>query len=221
MPNVTTTLQQHPRASHLGTARRALLSIGTPRVQRWREVASGAVLATLAVATLLASPASAEPAGEAPLPPPDVTFMPSAPPATTTTVDGWMMALSATGETQTAAPALDPAVPSRDIIVGGLFNGTLRGPNGSKAPTPSGSLEVGYQVQCVPAGLLSTLRPSAVTVPVVKEDFTTVDPSATVTAFRVQVDCLGPATVRSYAILTRATSVADSVVAYYGLPRPA
>jgi hypothetical protein len=63
-------------------------------------------------------------------------------------------------------------------------------------------------------------KPKAGDVKVLKEDFTGADPSAAITEFRVQVDCTGQAFIRSYAVLTRATIVADSVVAYYGVPTP-
>jgi MspA len=152
-------------------------------------------------------------------PPPAGLAMPSPPPATAKSTDGWTLALSASSETQTPAAQLNPAVPSRDFIVGGLFNGTLRAPNGAKTPTPSGLLEVGYQIQCL-GGLLAALKPSSVDVPVLKDEFSGADPTATVTAFRVQVDCPGQAFIRSYAILTRTTNAADTVVAYYGANMP-
>jgi hypothetical protein len=64
-------------------------------------------------------------------------------------------------------------------------------------------------------------KPKVGDVEVLKEDFTGADPSAAITSFRVQVECTGQAFIRSYAVLTRATNVADSVVVYYGVPTPA
>jgi MspA len=177
--------------------------------------------AMLDTARAWADPATPDPLGDVPPPPPAEIFVPSSPPATAKSADGWTLALSANSETRTPAPPLDPAVPSRDFIVNGLFNGTLRGPNGGSTPTPSGILEVGYQIQCVPSGLLAALKPSVVDVQVLKEEFKGADPSAAVTAFRVQVDCLGPALIRSYAVLTRVTNTTDAVVAYYGASTPA
>jgi hypothetical protein len=42
-----------------------------------------------------------------------------------------------------------------------------------------------------------------------------------VTAFRVQLDCVGHGLIRAYAILTRSASAAVDVVAYYGVSVPA
>ncbi len=64
------------------------------------------------------------------------------------------------------------------------------------------------------------MKPSVVHVKVLEDDFKGADPSAAITDFRVQVDCMGQAFIRSYAVLTRTTNVTDSVVAYYGVPTP-
>jgi hypothetical protein len=68
--------------------------------------------------------------------------------------------------------------------------------------------------------LAAALKPAVTQVQVLKQDYKRADPSATVTAFRVQVDCLGPALIRSYAILTRTTYGTNAVVAYYGVSTP-
>jgi hypothetical protein len=149
-----------------------------------------------------------------------VVPVPSSPPATATTADGWTLTLSADTETLTPAP-LSPNVPARDFVVGGRFNGTLRGPRQTTTPRPSGTIEAGYQIHCLPSGLLAALKPSVTNVKVLKEDYNGADPSVAVTDYRVQVDCLGDAFIRSYAILTRTTNTANSVVAYYGVPTPA
>jgi hypothetical protein len=215
-----------PRTSsqptHDAVHRASTTAASSPR-RRWLSATLAPAVAALFTAATMAAGAHAwaNPGAEVPPPPPATAFVPSSPPATAKSADGWTLALSANGETRTPAPPLDPAVPSRDFIVGGLFNGTLRGPNGAKSPTQSGILEVGYQIQCVPAGMLAALKPAVVDVPVLKEEFTGANPSAAVTAFRVQVDCMGPAAIRSYAILTRTTNAADAVVAYYGISTPA
>lgn len=176
--------------------------------------------ATLGGAQASADPASPDPLADVP-PPPAVAVVPSSPPATAKSTDGWTLAISANSESLTPVPPLEPALATRDFIVSGLFIGTLRGPSQKTTPTPSGSFEVGYQIQCVPSGMLAALKPAVTEVQVLKEDFEGADPSAAVSAFRVQVDCMGPALIRSYAILTRTTNGTDAVVAYYGVSTPA
>lgn len=223
----------HPPASEATTThprlaiadRRNSLS-ATPSGRRQAKPVSIALAMALCISTamLSAGRAEADPASTGPMldivsPPPAAVAVPSPPPVTAKSTDGWTLALLANSETQTPAAPLNPAVPSRDFIVGGLFNGTLRAPNGAKTPAPSGTLQVGYQIQCL-GGLLAALKPSSVDVPVLKEEFSGADPTATVTAFRVQVDCPGQAFIRSYAILTRTTNADDTVVAYYGANIP-
>jgi hypothetical protein len=176
--------------------------------------------ATLGGAQASADPASPDPLADVP-PPPAVVVVPSSPPATGKSADGWTLVLSANSESLTPVPPPEPALATRDFIVGGLFTGTLRGPSQKTTPTPLGSLEVGYQIQCVPSGMLAALKPAVTEIQVIKEDFEGADPSAAVSAFRVQVDCMGPALIRSYAILTRTTNGTDAVVAYYGVSTPA
>jgi hypothetical protein len=154
-------------------------------------------------------------------PAPADVWVASSPPATATSTDGWTMTLSANNETQTPAPPLDPAVPSQDYIVGGVFSASLRAPDPKTTTPPSGTLEVGYQIQCVGGGLLATLKPGIVKIQVLKQEFTGFNPAAVVTAFRVQVDCVDQAMIRSYAILTRSANAAGAVVAYYGVSVPA
>jgi hypothetical protein len=166
--------------------------------------------------------ADSDPLVDASPPAPEEVGVPSSPPATATSTDGWTMTLSANNETQTPAPPLDPAEPSQDYVVGGLFSASLRAPDSAPAPPPpSGTLEVGYQIQCVGGGLLADLKPNIVKVQVLKQPFTGFNPAAVVTAFRVQVDCVDQAMIRSYAILTRSAAAADAVVAYYGVSVPA
>jgi MspA len=146
--------------------------------------------------------------------------IPSSPPATASSPDGWSLVLAANSETRFATVRLDPNIPSRDYVVSGVFTGTLRSATQSRTPTPKGTLEVGYQVQCVGGGLVALARPAAVTIPVLKQEFADADPSVTVTDFRVQVNCAGPAFLRSYATLSRGTKAADALVAYYGISTP-
>lgn len=216
----------HPRLP--STDGRIAMSVNASGERRLVSVWYALVVALFTGAAMLgagrawAEPAAPDPLGDVPPPPPAEIWVPSAPPATAKSADEWTLALSANSETRTPAPPLDPAVPSRDYVVNGLFNGTLRGPNQGTTPTPSGILEVGYQVQCVPSGLLAAAaKPGVVDIQVLKEEFKGADPSAAITAFRVQVDCLGPAFIRSYAILTRVTNTTDAVVAYYGVSTPA
>lgn len=165
---------------------------------------------------------SADPIVDVPLPPPAVLPVPSAPPASAKSADGWTLAVSANSETLTPAPSPIPDAPPREFIVNGLFNGTLRGPRQATTPTPTGTIEAGYQIQCVPhgmmAGMMGAMKPNPVNVKVLSEDFKSADVSAAITDFRIQLDCMGQSFIRSYAILTRTTNTTNSVVAYYGVP---
>lgn len=200
---------------------------GTEDRRRLTALRRGALLATLyagasalGAAPALADPAAPDPVADVPPAPPAVVSVPPAPPATGKSADGWTLIASANSETLTAAVPLDPALATRDYVASGVFNGTLRGPRQRTAST-SGTFEVGYQIQCIPAGMLAALKPAVTQVQVLREDFNGANPSATVTAFHLQVDCMGPASIRSYAILTRTTGGDASVVAYYGVPVPA
>jgi hypothetical protein len=154
-------------------------------------------------------------------PAPEEVWVPSSPPATATSTDGWTIAVSASNESQTPAPPLDPAEPSLDYIVGGVFSGSLHAPDPKTTAPPSGTLEVGYQVQCVDGGMMADLKPNIVKVQVVKQSFVGFNPSVVVTAFHVQPDCVGHGMIRSYAILTRLANSAASVASYYGVSVPA
>ncbi len=68
----------------------------------------------------------------------------SSPPQTTTAPDGSTLTLSAKDETQFAAAPLTTAISTREYVVGGVFNGSVKG----TAATPAGILEVGYQIGC-------------------------------------------------------------------------
>jgi MspA len=95
-----------------------------------------------------ASPADASVATEAaaaagPGPPADGGHIPSAEPATTKTPDGWTLTISSRDETLLPVPPLTTALSSRDYVVGGIYSGSLIGPE-----LPRGVLEVGYQIGC-------------------------------------------------------------------------
>lgn len=110
-----------------------------------------AVLAACMLTGVLVGPvASAEPDAEAvsaEAAPVDDGRVESSPPATTHTPDGWTLTVSATGETQRVMAPLTTAISSREYQVGGVFNGSLTGPDEEGEP-PHGTLEVGYQIGC-------------------------------------------------------------------------
>jgi MspA len=114
-----------------------------------------AVLAACVLTCALVAPAaSADPETEAvsadvPAPeaaPVDDGRVESSPPATTHTPDGWTQTVSARDETQRIIPPLTTAISSREYQVGGIFNGSLTGPE--EDGPPEGTLEVGYQIGC-------------------------------------------------------------------------
>lgn len=70
----------------------------------------------------------------------------SPPPATTKSPDGWTLTVGAKDETQKIIAPLTTAVSSREYEVGGVFTGSMSGPD-EDAP-PRGVLEVGYQIGC-------------------------------------------------------------------------
>jgi MspA len=188
------------------------------------RVAVGVGLAIVLVtgtAMVDGAPASAEPTapGDDALSAPSAPRpIPSSPAVSARTTDGWTLTLSANSETLTFLSLPYPARPTRDFIVGGLFNGTLRGPGNTTTPKPSGTIEVGYETHCLASGLAVAINPGFVKVEVVEQDFNGADPSTAIADFSVHVDCMGPALVRSYAILARTTNATNTVVAYYGVP---
>ena len=118
-------------------------------------VRGGAVLVVVAALMATAAPASAEPdpatpdgtatvaAAEA-APPVDDGRVASSPPATTKAPDGSTLTLVGKDETQMPAAPLTTAISTREYIVGGVFNGSVKGIE----ETPKGVLEVGYQIGC-------------------------------------------------------------------------
>jgi hypothetical protein len=69
--------------------------------------------------------------------------VPSNPPATLNTPDGWTLGLGAKDEEQVPVAPLTTAVSSREYISSGIFVGSLIGPE-----QPRGVLEVGYEIGC-------------------------------------------------------------------------
>jgi len=91
-------------------------------------------------------PVAAEaPPAEAVPPPPDGAVE-SSPPAVTTSPDSWTLTLSAKDEKQATIAPLTTAISTREYEVGGIFNGSMTGPEESEPP--HGTLEVGYQIGC-------------------------------------------------------------------------
>ena len=124
-------------------------------------VRGGSVLVVLAALMATAAPASAEPDPATPdpmatvaaaeagapieaAPPVDDGKVASTPPATTKAPDGATLTISAKDETQMPAAPLTTALSTREYIVGGVYNGTIKGTE----ETPKGILEVGYQIGC-------------------------------------------------------------------------
>ena len=69
--------------------------------------------------------------------------VPSGPPASISTPDGWTLTLSSKDERALPVAPLTTAVSSRDYIVGGTYVGSLTGPGDGR-----GLLEVGYDIGC-------------------------------------------------------------------------
>lgn len=178
--------------------------------------------AALAVAAALAGAFSGAPSAYAdPVGAPTEGSVPSSPPASTTFADGVTLSLAASDETQVPIPALTPDQISRDVIVGGIFTGSIR-----NAGFASGTLEVGYQVGCdspngMLFGIIDQLKRGETSVAVTKQEFTGRSPKVEIEGYRLHIDrCAGPAFIRSYAILTRAAAQTSSVVYYYGFTKP-
>lgn len=111
------------------------------------------------LAVVPAAPAGADPEAPPPdpaaapvqpaaatIPAPDDGVIASAPPATSTAPDGWVLTVGAKDEIVRIVHPLTTALSSRDYEVSGVFNGALAGPDGSDPPR--GVLEVGYQIGC-------------------------------------------------------------------------
>lgn len=105
-----------------------------------------AVAVCLVVSVVLAPSTGAEPESGAAPPdaaPPADGRVPSNPPSTLQTPDGWTLGLGAKDEMQIPVPPLTTAVSSREYMASGTFVGSLIGP-----AEPRGVLEVGFQIGC-------------------------------------------------------------------------
>jgi hypothetical protein len=116
-----------------------------PKTVVVRRAAVVAVCLVMALTT--APPTSADPDTEAEpvaaaAPPPDGQ-VPSNPPATVTTPDGWTLGLGAKDEMQVPVAPLTTALSSREYLSSGIFVASLIGPE-----QPRGELEVGYEIGC-------------------------------------------------------------------------
>ena len=115
-----------------------------------------AVLLACVLTCVLAAPfASAETgiepvAADSPAPeaaPVDDGRVESSPPKTTNSPDGWTLTVSAKDETQRVIAPLTTAISSREYEVGGIYSGSLVGPE-EGAEGAQGTFEVGYQIGC-------------------------------------------------------------------------
>jgi hypothetical protein len=105
-----------------------------------------AVVGVTSAPTCWAEPAPAVEPAAAEAPAPNDGRVVSPPPQMVDTPDGWTLTLSARDETQRANAPLTTALSSREYVVGGIFDGTLRGPDDPEEP--QGTIEVGYQIGC-------------------------------------------------------------------------
>ncbi|MGE2833654.1 MspA family porin [Mycobacterium sp. SMC-4] len=78
-------------------------------------------------------------------PPPDGA-VPSGPPGTVVTPDGWEITVAGRDEVQVAVTPLTTALSSREYLVAGTFTGSVKGTGSSELS--GGTLEVGYQIGC-------------------------------------------------------------------------
>lgn len=201
-------------------------------------------VATLGCLVLIAvghpAPASADPAGPDPAPPPDNGAVASSTPGIATTEDGRTLTVAAVNEMQLPVPPLTTALSSRDWLVGATFTGTITG------PASGGTLEVGYQIGCgiemnqirlggtvggtinftsvaLPiSGVIDVrMRPGTVINAVVMEkEFEGSTTRVIAKDIHIGVDgCVGTSSLRSYAVLTSSTPNTEDIVAYYGVPK--
>ncbi|MCV7366484.1 MspA protein [Mycolicibacterium duvalii] len=177
-------------------------------------------------------------------PPPPPSAVPSSPPGTLTTPEGWELTVAAKDETHQPVAPLTTALTSREYLVGGTFTGTVTGAGSTELS--GGSLVVGYRIGCGiiggPVELLGSvgatpkffvgpgvefpvngqikvnLRPGTVTlVPVGEKSFKGDEARVTVTGFRVRVDgCVGQSFLQSYATFTGSTADTSDIVTYAG-----
>jgi MspA len=91
-------------------------------------------------------PIAAENAAPPPPPGGPAGPIPSAPPGTLTTPDGWVLTVSGKDESMEPVAALTGSPTSREYLVDGTFVGAISGSGSTKLA--GGSLEAGYQIGC-------------------------------------------------------------------------
>jgi MspA len=215
---------QHSQRTSVKTRRVSSTRADRRRMQMSRVTPVTALLTALLMLVVPSIPrasADPDPADPAALPPaaaPDGRI-PSGPPAVAT-MDGWTLAVSAADEKQIPLPPLpigDTQPLSRDVIVSGVFNGSIVG-----SATPSGTFEVGYEITCakIPSPMAAFAEPeqTSYNISVTEKKFTGARPKVEISGYHVVINrCPGEAVIRSYAILT-STDGPSRIVAYYGVP---
>lgn len=102
------------------------------------------VVACVFMSVMAAPSAGADPAPDVPdAAAPADGQVPSSPPATVKTPDGWTLALGAKEEMQVPVAPLTTALSSREYLSSGIYVASLAGPE-----PPHGELEVGYEIGC-------------------------------------------------------------------------
>lgn len=110
-------------------------------VARRAGVVAVCLVLSVIVAPTAGSDPETEPASAATAP--AEGSVPSSPPTVLNTPDGWTLGLGARDERQVPVAPLTTALSSREYITGGIFAGSLIGPE-----QPRGLLEAGYEIGC-------------------------------------------------------------------------
>jgi MspA len=108
-----------------------------------RRAAHLAVCLVLAVSMAPAAGGDPTPPAAPDAAPPPDEFVPSNPPTTLTTPDGWTLALGAKDEAHVPVHPLTTALSSREYLSSGIYVASLNGPQPAQ-----GELEVGYEIGC-------------------------------------------------------------------------
>ena len=189
-------------------------------------VAVAAATASAVAAATMATTASADSSASQDVSPPPMVPMPvpQGAPATAVGPDGVTSTIIGSNETIAPGVPATPELPPRDFVMNGNFVGKLQSP--SRGSSLSGSVEAGYQLHCLPGhgpllGVLGALKPSFENFKVAEESFTGNTHSVEIRNYHIQIDCVGTAFIRSYAILTHNAGAGTAVVSYYGNEVPA
>jgi hypothetical protein len=222
-------------------------------LNRFATLAAVCVLVPTAAAPLaFADPsAPAQPASDNAAPPPGGPNgpVPSGPPSTFRTPDGWTLTVGGNNESMEPVAPLTGALSSREYLVDGTFTGSVTG--GGATKLAGGTLEAGYQIGCgiladdiesissagitpgLTLGLIPSLsaslseqikidlKPGTVNiVSVDKKSFKGTVPRIQITGLRIKFDmCAGQSFIRSYATLTSSTDNTDDVITYLGVTK--